>query len=138
MTEGPTPLICTPIDRMALTNSSQRPCSECGGVAWVSAAMVDKVDNGTMRVVCVPCAAPLMVPGVKMEIHPDQVGELYDAGLLGYAAHFSDKITQNPDRWYDYERGSQRLADALDIAPERYPGHRGNRADRRARRREQE
>lgn len=137
MTANQVPLICTPIDRMAVLESPQRPCSECSGLAWVSPAMVDKVDNGTMRVVCVPCATPLMTSGVRMEIHKDQVGDLYDAGLLGYAAHFADTLNQKPETWLDYERGSQRLADDQKRDSGQRPEYRGNRAHRRTRRRGQ-
>lgn len=133
MTDEPIPLVCSPITRMRISGSPQRACSECDGPIWVSPTMVDKVDNGQMRPICIPCATPLIEAGPQFQIHPDQAEELFDVGLLGFAARFTDEMNINPQKWFDYEPGARRMPDPLGWESRRSPRRDGNRAQRRAR-----
>jgi hypothetical protein len=132
MTDDRIPLICSPIDRIPVSGSSWRTCSECGQRVWVSNSMVGKVDASEMRPICIPCAAPIIESGAELAVHKDQTDELSEIGLLGFASRFTAEINRNPQRWFDYEPGARRIPDPFDWDSRRSPERRGNRAHRRA------
>lgn len=85
MTE-PHTLVCVPTTMESVPGAGRSTCRGCGVSVWVSAAMVAHLLVGKVRPTCLTCAqGVLRSPGIEAMIHPDQVSELRELGLLGNA-----------------------------------------------------
>jgi hypothetical protein len=62
----------------------------CREAVWVSAALVARVDSGELPPVCLECLPGVLatVPDWEVQLHPDQVDELRQLGILDYAKRF--------------------------------------------------
>lgn len=66
-----------------------RFCYLCAEPVWISSVLVHRVDSGEMDAICLRC-----LPGIltttecEAALHPDQLQELRDLGVLEYAQRF--------------------------------------------------
>lgn len=68
----------------------ERFCTVCAWPVWVSRTMVGRVDSGEMEAVCNVCGRHVLETTERpiAELHPDQLGELAQLGILGFSRQF--------------------------------------------------
>lgn len=79
-------LVCALATQRSLAGAEERWCHVCSAAVWVSQSMLPRVEKGAALPTCLVCANGL-IPQVASHavIHPDQVAELRQTGLLGTA-----------------------------------------------------
>lgn len=87
-------------DAVTVTPGSvARYCHLCAESVWVSPALLPRIDSGEMEAICLQCLPGVLVAcDWEAGIHPDQVNELQQQGILDYARKFIDKFNQDHQR----------------------------------------
>lgn len=111
-------LICSLSSQIPGTPAVVRTCHECGTEVWVSLAMQPRVDTGELQPLCQPCAPAATDPDNQYAmIHPDQVAELRNIGILGFAKDVVATFNQT-GQWPDQKPFRRQ--------PDTHPGTFGN------------
>lgn len=73
-----------------------RYCDLCKESVWISQVLVPRVDSGEMGAICMACLPGVMsTVDVEAQLHPDQISELRDLGVLDYAQRFITRFNRN-------------------------------------------
>lgn len=92
----PTILVCSPCTQAPTPTGANRfTCHRCSADVWVSSSMTLHVMTGKVRPTCVRCASGVMnVVGKEAMIHPDQVAELRELGILDFATRTVEHVNR--------------------------------------------
>lgn len=89
-------LACRRANTIPVVPAVQRLCVECGYAVWVSLTMAPRVDSGEYPPVCLECLPGVLArqPSVDGQIHPDQIPELRELGILEFTHNFLDTLNR--------------------------------------------
>jgi hypothetical protein len=87
-------LLCNTLAEGHAVPSRQRQCTYCDAALWVSTGLVPAVDTRELAPICAPClqAGKHGQPITGFGIHPDQLPQLAEAGILNYAKRKIDTL----------------------------------------------
>lgn len=98
-------LVCERADTIPGVPAAERWCNGCGTGVWVSHSMLWHADNGRVNPICLLCAHGSMVlTGREAAIHPDQVDELRQAGVLDFAREAVAELNREARRRHGHDR----------------------------------
>lgn len=84
MTDERALLMCSPIawTPVPTFDADLAACDTCHNGVWVSRTLYRRVANGELVPVCLECMPAAARNGIDARLHPDQEGELAEAGIL--------------------------------------------------------
>lgn len=91
-------LICNTATEGCWVPANQRTCAACGVSVWVSADMTPVVDAGKVTPTCVACWDATPDNGGMHALHPSQMRQLAEAGVLDFAHQFVTTINALRER----------------------------------------
>lgn len=99
-------LICNTVTEGCWVPANQRTCTTCDVAVWVSADMTPVVDSGKVTPLCGACWNATPDSDSVYALHPSQMRQLAEAGILDFAHQFVTAINTLRERPMKHDRNT--------------------------------